>query len=95
MSGVLHKDLTGADLHEPKPHAASHLPGGVDPIPSQWKGAYDNSASYVAGDMVSYEGGSYICISACTHTLPTVVANWGVVAAAPAVTAIDGGVWTA
>jgi len=27
-----HKDLTGADLHEPKPHAASHRTGGVDPL---------------------------------------------------------------
>lgn len=28
----LHKDLTGADLHEPKPHAASHENGGSDEI---------------------------------------------------------------
>jgi hypothetical protein len=27
-----HKDLTGADLHEPKPHAASHRTGGVDAL---------------------------------------------------------------
>ena len=28
----LHKDLTGADLHEPKPHAASHGDGGTDEL---------------------------------------------------------------
>lgn len=92
---VLHKDLTGADLHEPKPHAASHLPGGIDPIPSQWKGAYDNLASYVAGDKVSYNSSSYINILACTHTLPTVTANWEVMAAAAATVDIDCGTWTA
>jgi hypothetical protein len=27
-----HKDLTGSDLHEPKPHAASHHFGGSDPL---------------------------------------------------------------
>lgn len=32
--GTLHKDLTGADLHIPGTHAASHLPGGSDPISS-------------------------------------------------------------
>lgn len=30
---IFHKDLTGADLHEPKPHANSHETGGSDPIP--------------------------------------------------------------
>lgn len=96
MAGTvtLHKDLAGDDLHVNKLHAATHLPNGTDPIPSSWKGAYDNLASYVAGDMVSYEGGSYICLLACTHTLPTVIANWGVVAAAPTVVAVDGGTWT-
>jgi hypothetical protein len=92
---TLHKDLTGADLHEPKPHASSHLPGGVDPIPSLWKGAYDNLASYVAGDMVSYNGSSYINILACTHTLPTVTANWEVMAAAAVLADVDCGTWTA
>jgi hypothetical protein len=29
---VLHSTLTGADLHEPKPHAASHDAGGADEI---------------------------------------------------------------
>jgi hypothetical protein len=96
MAGVtLHKDLTGADLHEPKFHAASHLPSGSDPLASQWKDAYDNLASYVAGDMVSYNGSSYICILACTHTLPTVTANWSVMAAAATTADIDCGTWTA
>ena len=30
MADILHKDLTGADLHEPKPHKASHQAGGSD-----------------------------------------------------------------
>jgi hypothetical protein len=97
MAGTvtLHKDLTGADLHEPKSHAVTHLSNGADPIPSSWKGTYDNLASYIVGDIVYYDGSSYICIVACTHTLPTVTANWGIMAAASEVVAIDGGTWTA
>lgn len=32
MAIKLHKDLTGADLHEPKPHAASHAAGAADAL---------------------------------------------------------------
>ena len=32
MGEILHKDLTGADLHEPKVHAISHQTGGSDEI---------------------------------------------------------------
>jgi hypothetical protein len=95
MAGTvtLHKDLTGDDLHVNKLHAATHLSNGTDPIPSTWKGAYDNLASYIVGDMVYYNGSSYVCTVACTHTLPTVVANWGIMAAASEVVAVDGGTW--
>jgi hypothetical protein len=95
MAGTvtLHKDLAGDDLHVNKLHAATHLPNGTDPIPSSWKGAYDNLASYIVGDQVSYNGSSYINILACTHTLPTVTANWSVMAAASEVVTVDGGTW--
>lgn len=32
MGNVAHKDLTGTNLHEPKPHAASHTATGSDPV---------------------------------------------------------------
>jgi hypothetical protein len=47
------------------------------------KGAYDNAVTYVVGDMVDYQGSSYILYNASGYsagTLPTNTTYWGVVA---------------
>lgn len=45
------------------------------------KGAYDNGTDYAVGDMVSYQGSSYIMYSdAAAGTLPTDTTKWGMVA---------------
>ena len=45
-------------------------------IKFNWKGAYAGGTAYVVDDVVSYQGSSYICISATTGNLPTVTAKW-------------------
>jgi len=49
--------------------------GGLVP-----KGAYNNSTAYSVGDSVSYNGSSYVCITASTGNLPTDTAYWQLVA---------------
>jgi hypothetical protein len=47
------------------------------------KGAYDNAVTYVVGDMVDYQGSSYILYNVSGYsagTLPTNTTYWGVVA---------------
>src|SRR5688572_810550 len=39
----LHRDLTGTDLHEPKPHAASHASGGSDAVKIDDRAAPDDN----------------------------------------------------
>ena len=52
-----------------------NIPGGLVP-----KGAYNNGTSYSVGDSVSYNGSSYVCITASTGNLPTDTAYWQLVA---------------
>jgi len=41
-----------------------------------WQGAYSGATAYVADDVVSYNGSSYICILASTNNLPTNTTYW-------------------
>ena len=41
-----------------------------------WQGAYSGATAYVADDVVSYNGSSYICILASTNNLPTNATYW-------------------
>jgi hypothetical protein len=53
-----------------------NIPGGLVP-----KGAYDNSTDYDVGDMVDYQGSSYVMYAdAAAGNLPTDTDYWGVVA---------------
>ena len=45
-------------------------------IKFKWKGTYAAGTAYTVDDVVSYNGSSYICISATTGNLPTVTAKW-------------------
>lgn len=45
-----------------------------------WRGAYDNSASYAVGDAVSSAGSSYICIAPTTGHAPPNATYWDVLA---------------
>ena len=51
-------------------------------IKLNWKGAYNAGTAYVIDDVVSYNGSSYVCISATTGNLPTVTAKWNQMSAA-------------
>jgi hypothetical protein len=56
--------------------------GAVGPTgPIYWHGAWDVAHPYVAGDGVSYEGSSYICIQAHTGQVPSALTRWSLVAA--------------
>jgi len=45
-----------------------------------WQGAYSGATAYVADDVVSYNGSSYICILASTNNLPTNATYWNLMA---------------
>jgi hypothetical protein len=45
-----------------------------------WQGAYSGATAYVADDVVSYNGSSYICILASTGNLPTNATYWNLMA---------------
>ena len=45
-----------------------------------WQGAYSGATAYVADDVVSYNGSSYICILASTNNLPTNTTYWSIMA---------------
>ena len=45
-------------------------------IKFNWKGTYNAGTAYAVDDVVSYNGSSYVCISATTGNLPTVTAKW-------------------
>ena len=49
-------------------------------IKFNWKGTYNAGTAYAVDDVVSYNGSSYVCISATTGNLPTVTAKWNVMA---------------
>ena len=51
-------------------------------IKFNWKGAYNAGTAYAIDDVVSYNGSSYVCISATTGNLPTVTAKWNQMSAA-------------
>ena len=51
-------------------------------IKFNWKGTYNAGTAYAVDDVVSYNGSSYVCISATTGNLPTVTAKWNVMATA-------------
>lgn len=53
---------------------------GDDGISFIWKGAYDNGTAYVANDVVSYSGSTYICILASTGNIPTNGTYWSLMA---------------
>ena len=48
MAEILHKDLTGADLHEPKAHKTSHQIGGSDVVNPDWSLINNKPISTVA-----------------------------------------------
>lgn len=45
-----------------------------------WQGAYSGATAYVADDVVSYSGSSYICKLASTNNLPTNATYWSLMA---------------
>ena len=47
-----------------------------------WLGAYSGATAYVADDVVSYNGSSYICILASTNNLPTNTTYWSIMSSA-------------
>jgi hypothetical protein len=47
-----------------------------------WQGAYSGATAYVADDVVSYNGSSYICILASTNNLPTNATYWSIMSSA-------------
>ena len=49
-------------------------------IKFNWKGAYAGGTAYVVDDVVSYQGGSYICKLASTGNLPTNGTYWDTLA---------------
>jgi len=51
-------------------------------IKFNWKGTYNAGTAYAIDDVVSYNGSSYVCISATTGNLPTVTAKWNVMSSA-------------
>jgi len=51
-------------------------------IKFNWKGTYNAGTAYAIDDVVSYNGSSYVCISATTGNLPTVTAKWDVMSQA-------------
>ena len=51
-------------------------------IKFNWKGTYNAGTAYAIDDVVSYNGSSYVCISATTGNLPTVTAKWDVMSSA-------------
>lgn len=62
------------------------IPKGVDGVDGEdgldinWRGVYDNSASYVVNDSVFYNGSSYICILNSSGNLPTNTTYWNLMA---------------
>ncbi len=42
-----------------------------------YKGEYDNETSYTIGDIVTYQGSSYVCIQNSTGNIPTNTEYWG------------------
>ncbi len=40
------------------------------------RGAYSSSVTYATGDLVSYNGSDYACISGCTGVTPVAGSNW-------------------
>ena len=51
-------------------------------IKFNWKGTYNAGTAYAIDDVVTYNGSSYVCISATTGNLPTVTAKWDVMSSA-------------
>ena len=49
-------------------------------IKFNWRGAYAAGTAYSVDDVVSYNGGSYVCILASTGNLPTNTTYWNVMA---------------
>ena len=47
-----------------------------------WKGAYNNSTAYVADDVVSSGGNSYICILASTGNAVSNATYWSIMSSA-------------
>lgn len=52
-----------------------NVPTGLTP-----EGEYSGSTAYVLGDLVSYQGSSYVALGNTTGNLPTDASNWQVVA---------------
>ena len=42
----------------------------------RWRGRYSNDADYLAGDVVFWQGSSYVCDTACKGVLPSNTDNW-------------------
>jgi hypothetical protein len=54
----------------PGTHWQTLAQGGA-PTGLTWRGAYSSSATYQVGDGVSYNGSTYVCVTAGTGNLPT------------------------
>ena len=64
--------------------------GALDPAPSYW-GEYDAEQEYVTGNIVYYEGSSYICTADSTGNLPTDTDYWQIIAMGAYTAAVSGG----
>jgi hypothetical protein len=53
-----------------------------DPGSINWKGPYNALTPYVADDVVSSNGSSWVCLVACTDVTPAEGVNWSLIAAA-------------
>ena len=46
------------------------------PQPKKWRGAYNNTTSYAIGDIVSYQGATYVSLAASIGKVPTDTDYW-------------------
>lgn len=61
-----------------KSHIAADLPAS-DPYTDEYIGeapAYDNTKTYVRGNIVRYNGSCKVCLSSCTGITPDMTPNW-------------------
>ncbi|PWT74213.1 MAG: hypothetical protein C5B60_07065 [Chloroflexi bacterium] len=54
--------------------------GGVDGEAFIWLGPWNSTTNYIANDVVSYQGSSYIAIAPSTNQVPTLPAFWQLMA---------------
>jgi hypothetical protein len=64
--------------------APEDFPGGIN-----WRGSYDNNASYAYGDAVSFYGTHFVAYKSAKGVLPTHETHWKVLISTPTVPPID------